>query len=61
MICAIGTGIIFYTKYFEEIPYKYAARCTCKNAMQYSSKIPSVLEVKLEEKENKLEKEGGEE
>lgn len=42
-----GTGIVLYYQDIEGISYQYGARCTCKNAMQWSKKIPSIQQLGL--------------
>ena len=43
-----GIGIVFYTKHFNGLSYLYGARCYCKNAKQWSTKIPLISEVNLD-------------
>lgn len=43
-----GTGIVFYTKRFDGLPYLYGARCHCKNAKQWNTKIPLISQVNLD-------------
>ena len=40
-----GIGLIVYTKVQEEYPYKYVARCNCKNSLKMSKRIPTIDEV----------------
>lgn len=42
-----GSGVVKYTKIFQENGYKYdfACRCTCKNGEYYSKQIPTFEEL----------------
>lgn len=55
-----GTGYVIYTKIIKEgnnvMPYTYAARCVCQNAMFANKKIPvyTKLGIEISNRENQV-------
>lgn len=43
--CCFDDGHVFYTRYFNEMPYSYAARCYCKSGNRYSESIPLITSI----------------
>lgn len=40
-----GVGLLTYKKEFEGLTYTYACRCSCKNGLRKSNKIPFATEI----------------